>query len=228
MVGPRWSPRRQRVLLASRAGLTAELSVWCAQNDRAPKVWVQASAIGYYGARAPNEALVETSAPGKGFMAELCAQWEAAAKPFAGSSTRQVVLRLGVVLGHGGALAPLLLPVRLGLGGRLGSGQQMMSWIHLHDVLQLIAHSLFNSSYSGTYNAVAPQPLSQAEFVSTACALLRRPQWLHLPAAPIRLLAGEMAELFVDGQKVLPQRLLEQSFEFKFPSMHSALSDLLE
>lgn len=226
VVGPRWSARRQQQLLASRVGTTQALVDWLAKAQHKPAVWLQASAIGFYGVRDAAETLAEDSAQGTGFMATLCAQWEAAAQTAGAYGTRQVVLRLGLVFGPGGALMPLLLPFRVGLGGRMGSGRQIMSWIHRDDVLQLVARALHDPQMQGIYNAVAPDAASQAVFARTAGQLLGRPVWFHVPAFPIRWLLGEMAELFVDGQRVAPARLVKAGFVFRFPTLDSALRDL--
>ncbi len=232
VVGWPWSKVRKRVLLSSRVGTTQGMLAAFANaptsglESRAPGVWIQASAIGYYGVRAPAETLTEASLPGTGFMSELCREWEASALPAADMGARQVVLRLGVVWGKGGALPPLLLPIRLGLGGRLGSGQQAVSWIHLQDVLRLMARGLSIPAMRGTYNAVAPEPVSQADFVAQAAQVLHRPNWLPLPAKPLRWALGEMAQIFVDGQRVVPERLLAEGFEFDFPNAATALRDL--
>lgn len=226
VAGPRWTAGRQAQLLASRINTTEALIDWLQRAQHKPAVWLQASAIGYYGVRAASEILNEDSRMGAGFMADLCARWEASALPVNALGVRQVVMRLGVVFGPGGALLPLLLPHRFGLGGRLGSGEQVLSWIHRDDVLQLIARALDDATMSGTYNLVAPNAVSQAEFAVMAGAVLERPVWLHLPAAPIRLLAGEMAQLFVDGQRVLPERLLQAGYCFRYPTLEGALRDL--
>jgi len=226
VAGPRWTARRQAQLLASRVGTTEALLRWMKQARHKPALWIQASAIGYYGVRESSQRLDETSDKGAGFMAELCARWEAAASPASQFGTRQVVLRLGVVFGPGGALTPLLMPLRLGMGGRMGDGQQVISWVHRDDVLQVMARAMADPSMQGTYNMVAPEPVSQAEFAATAGKLLKRPVWLHVPAAPVRALAGEMAELFFDGQRVLPARLEQSGYRFNYPTLDSALRDL--
>lgn len=226
VVGWPWTKRRQKVLLASRAGTTRSVLKTLTQAARLPKVWVQASAIGFYGVRPPSERLTESSRPGVGFMSKLCQRWEESADPVNLVNRRLVTLRLGVVWGQGGALPPLLMPIRLGFGGRIGGGSQMVSWIHLQDVLRLVARCLADTSMTGVYNAVAPEPISQAQFVQTAAAVLRRPNWFPLPAAPMRWVMGEMAEIFVDGQQVVPQRLITQGFTFDFPTAQSALRDL--
>ena len=226
VVGWPWTKSRQQVLLASRAGTTRSVVKTLTQVNRLPRVWVQASAIGFYGVRPPSERLTETSRPGVGFMAKLCQRWEESANPVSLVSRRLVTLRLGVVWGKGGALPPLLMPFRLGFGGRIGSGSQMVSWIHLQDVLRLVARCLTDTSMAGVYNTVAPDSISQAQFAKTAAAVLHRPSWFPLPAAPMRWVLGEMAEIFVDGQQVVPQRLVSQGFHFDFPTAQSALLDL--
>jgi uncharacterized protein (TIGR01777 family) len=226
VAGPRWTPARQKQLLASREGVSQTLVAWLNTARHKPQVWVQASAIGYYGVRSPQELLSEESPAGRGFMAELCSRWEVANQPVTDAGVRQVVMRLGVVFGPGGALRPLLLPHRFGMGGRVGSGAQVISWIHRDDVLQVIARALHDTSMRGVYNLVAPNAISQSEFAATAGKVLNRPVWLHLPAALFRLLAGEMAELFVDGQHVTPTRLIEAGYVFRFPQLEDALRDL--
>lgn len=227
VLGPRWSPRRQAQLLASRVGVTEALVQWLGQARHKPTIWIQASAIGYYGVRDPAEGLDERSTAGGGFMSALCRRWEAAADPVQGAGVRQVVLRLGVVFGPGGgALPPMLLPHYVGLGGRLGNGRQMMSWIHREDVLRIMARALHDTGMQGIYNTVAPEPVSQADFARCVGRVLHRPVWLHLPAAPLRWAAGEMAQLLLDGQRVLPARLLDAGFEFRFPALEPALRNL--
>lgn len=225
VVGPRWSGSRKARLLQSRVGTTEALLGWARRVVRPPAVWVQASAIGFYGVRDPDEVLSEESSAGAGFMTELCVKWEQAAAQAGGLGIRQVVLRLGLVFGPGGALAALLMPVRFGAGARLGSGRQVMSWVHRDDVLRLIARALDDVAMQGVYNAVAPETVSQQEFISTAGKVLNRPVFLWVPAAPLRLLGGEMASLFVDGQCVRPSRLIRDGFEFRHPTLVSALSD---
>jgi hypothetical protein len=224
VVGPPWTAGRKAVLLKSRVGTTASLNAWLARTKTKPALWIQASAIGFYGVRPPDEILTESSAHGGGFMAKLCIDWEAEAAKACASGIRQVVLRLGVVFGPGGALPPLLLPHRFGLGGRMGDGKQMMSWIHRDDVLRLIARAASSPSMQGIYNAVAPDTISQGAFAKAAGAALHRPVWLPLPAWPLRLLMGDMAQLFVDGQHVVPRRLQAEGFTFRFPTVAGALA----
>ncbi|WP_265535099.1 TIGR01777 family oxidoreductase [Pseudomonas saponiphila] len=226
VAGPRWSTKRQAQLLASRVGTTEALLNWLQHARHKPQLWIQASAIGFYGVRDASQSLDENAERGEGFMADLCARWESSAEPATRFGVRQVVLRLGIVFGPGGALKPLLLPFHFGFGGRMGDGQQIMSWVHRDDVLQVMARAINDTSLSGTYNMVAPDAVSQGTFAATVGKILKRPVWLHVPAAPVRALAGEMAELFFDGQKVVPARLLQAGYRFRYPTLDAALRDL--
>jgi hypothetical protein len=226
VVGARWSAKRKAQLLASRMGTTQKLVNWFAKAKTCPATWIQASAIGFYGVRPASEILTEDSSRGEGFMAELCASWESAAVAAETLGARYVCLRFGLVFGPGGALPSLLLPYRFGFGGRLGDGQQMMSWIHRDDLLKIVAETMNNDSLRGIYNAVAPESVTQAQFAKTVGQVLIRPVWLHTPASLIRWLAGEMAQLFVDGQNVTPKRLVDCGFQFRYPTLVSAIRDL--
>ncbi|MDQ2186687.1 TIGR01777 family oxidoreductase [Alcaligenaceae bacterium A4P071] len=226
VVGPPWSKRRKSVLMHSRVGTTRALIEWLGRTAQKPAVWVQASAIGVYGVRDPEEVLSEDSAVGNGFMSELCVAWEAAARAAVPLGVRQVVLRFSLVFGPGGSLPFMLMPYRLGLGGRLGSGRQMLSWVHLDDVLAVIGRAIDQPEMTGVYNMVAPQPVHQSDFAATAGRVLNRPTWLSLPAAPLRMLAGEMGQLFLDGQRVMPTRLQREGYAFKHPTLEGTLRDL--
>lgn len=223
IAGGRWTARRKAALLQSRIGTTEALIAWLGRARQRPAVLINASAIGYYGNRLDGAPVDESTGPQDEFMSTLCQRWEAAAARVDALDVRRVVLRFGVVFGAGGALPMLLLPFRMFAGGRMGNGTQVMSWIHRDDVLALIARALADPQYKGAYNAVAPDAQPQAEFARLAGQVLRRPVWLHLPAWPIRLLAGEMAELFVGGQRVVPQRLLAAGFRFRYSTLRDAL-----
>lgn len=227
VVGPRWSDRRKAALLASRVETTEALLDWLSRAHHRPTVWVQASAIGYYGVRSADEKLSEAASRGSGFMSDLCANWESLAANAQRYGVRQVNLRLGLVFGPGGALPPLLLPHYFCCGGKLGDGRQIMSWIHRDDVLSLIAKALCDDTMQGPYNAVAPDALPQAEFARRVGRLLHRPVWFHVPVSLIRWLAGEMAQLFVDGQWVVPERLQAAGFVYAYPALDDALRDLV-
>lgn len=226
IAGGPWRPKRKAQLLASRIGTTDALIAWLGQARHQPALWIQASAIGFYGVRDASERLDESASAGDGFMAELCVSWEKSAQPVAEQGIRQVVMRLGVVFGPGGALLPLLLPFRLGFGGRMGDGKQIMSWVHRDDVMQIMGRAFTDVTMSGIYNVVAPEAISQGEFANKAGRILKRPVWLHVPAAPVRAVAGEMAQLFFDGQRVVPDRLTQAGYTFHYPTVDSALRDV--
>jgi uncharacterized protein len=227
VVGWPWTGARKQVLWHSRIDTIRTLEAWLQAHPQPGLTWIQASAIGYYGVRAPGERLTEQSTAGQGFMSTLCQDVEQAAQKAADTAhARCVILRLGLVLGRGGALPALMAPHRVALGATLGSGDQVMSWIHLDDVLRVFERAVQDTAMQGIYNAVAPHPLSQREFAQVAAQTLGRPQWLRLPIAPVRLLLGEMAQLLVDGQQVVPERLQQAGFEFRFSRMQEALKDL--
>lgn len=220
-----WTKHRREVLRGSRIAFTERLVQSLAAAPRAPSVWVQASAVGYYGMSHSDSAMAEENDPAEDFGARMCRDWEAAAAPVTVKGTRLCAMRMGVVLGHGGALPGLLLPIRLGLGGPLGEGAQPFPWIHIDDVTAFVLACLEDSSMQGAYNLVAPEQHTQASFTRAACEVLRRPFWLPAPAFPLRLL-GEVSQLFLDGRRIVPRRLLEASWHWRHPALKGALSEL--
>ncbi|MBI2491181.1 MAG: TIGR01777 family protein [Candidatus Rokubacteria bacterium] len=220
----RWTLERKRRILESRTLPTRLLAETCARLPRPPRVLVSASATGYYGDRG-DETLTEASAPGSGFLAEVCRAWEAATEPAAARGVRVVSLRIGIALSsRGGALAKMLPPFRLGLGGPIGSGRQWTSWIALDDLIGAILHSLTTESLRGPVNAVAPHPVTNREFSRALGRVLRRPALLPLPAFAARLLLGEMAdELLLASARVLPARLVASGYAFEYPELPAAL-----
>ena len=191
------------------------------------RTFVSASAIGYYGDRGA-EPLTEASAPGDDFLARLCREWEEAARPAADGGMRSVILRIGVVLHpEGGALGKMLPLFRAGLGGRFGSGEQYMSWVHRGDVVRLIRFVLENEHVSGPFNATAPEPVTNRAFTRALARSLGRPALLPVPAFALRAAMGEMASTVLGGQRVLPERALKSGFTFEYPALDQALSDLL-
>jgi len=193
-----------------------------------PRCFLSASAVGIYGDRG-DELLDEDSRPGQGFLAEVCQQWEAATAPAAHSGVRVVCLRFGVVLArHGGALATMLKPFRWGLGGRLGSGRQYMSWITLEDAVAAIMHLLESQSLHGPVNVVAPQPVTNRQFTAALATALRRPAILPVPAIALRIMLGEMADqLLLASARAVPRRLLESGYQFADPELLPALQRVL-
>ncbi|HEY6968870.1 MAG TPA: TIGR01777 family oxidoreductase, partial [Candidatus Angelobacter sp.] len=231
ILGPRWTSARRRKLVDSRVGTTRSLVAWIARATCKPRLMISASAVGYYGAQEPGDltALAETGASRRAFVSEICHHWEDAARTVTHHHVPLVVLRLGMVLGHQGALPLMRLPFLAGMGGRLGNGRQVISWIHIQDVLDAIAHIMANPnprSVEGVYNLTAPQPVTQFEFARTLARVLHRPSLLPMPAAVLRLILGEQAMILLEGQRVCPARLEKDRFRFHFPQLEPALRDL--
>jgi uncharacterized protein (TIGR01777 family) len=223
----RWTEARKKILWDSRVTLTAELVDRIAADEAKPAVLVSGSAVGYYGNR-DDTPLNEDATPADDFSHRLCAAWEQAALRAAECGVRVCLLRTGLVIGRdGGFLQRLLPPFRLGLGGPIGNGRQWMSWIHRDDHLALTQYLLEHTELSGAFNATAPNPVTNAEFSRGLGRLLHRPALLPLPAPLLRLAFGEMAELLLGGQRVLPQRLLQAGFQFRYPALEQALAEAL-
>ena len=225
----RWTATQKERILESRVRGTRLLSESLARVARPPRVWVSASATGYYGNRA-DEMMREESPPGSGFLPDVCIAWEAATKVAEARGIRVVHLRTGVVLSRsGGALAKMLPVFRMGAGGVIGSGRQYMSWIALDDVVGAIHHALTKDGLRGPVNAVAPAPVTNREFTKTLGRVLSRPALFPLPAFAARLALGEMAdELLLASQRAEPARLVASGYEFRFPDLEGALRHLLE
>ena len=224
VAGGRWTPARKEAIRESRRRGTALLAGALAQLERPPRVLLSASAIGYYGDRG-DEVLTEESRAGDGFLAEVCREWEAATSAARSAGVRVVTARFGIVLAAGGgALATMLRPFRLGLGGVVGSGRQYMSWIALDDVVGGLHHLLFADEVAGPVNATAPVPVTNAAFTRTLGRVLHRPTVVPLPAAGVRTLFGEMGEaLLLASQRVLPARLEAARMRFEHPQLEGAL-----
>lgn len=236
VLGPRWGQARRAALQESRAGLTRRLVAWIAAARHRPTLMLSGSAVGYYGIQDQDDpaALTEASPPQDIFMSRMCREWEEAAHGARAYGTTVACLRLAVVLGRdGGALPRLMLPIRLGLGGPLGSGRQQLSWVHLDDVLGAMAHlwrrqrDATDTVLAGAYNLSAPDPVAQRDFSRTAAALVHRPCVMPTPAWLMRALLGEQAQLLTEGQRVLPVRLLADGFTFRHPALRGALAGLL-
>lgn len=228
IAGSRWSARKKRAIRESRVQGTRLLAEALVGLDRPPSVFVGASAAGYYDERG-EEVLTEESAVGNGFRAEVAAEWEDAARPVRDAGIRLVHLRFGIVLDpRGGALKEMLLPAKLGLGGPLGSGKQWWSWIAMDDVLELALAALTDTSFSGPYNAVAPEPIRQADFARALGHALSRPSFVPTPAFALRLALGELADaLLLSSGRVVPARLLERGHRWRWPELEPALRAML-
>lgn len=229
IAGGRWTPARMARIRDSRVQGTRLLATTIAQLEHKPKVLVCASAVGFYGDRGDAE-VDESSAPGTGFLADVVQQWEAAARPAQDAGVRVVWLRFGIVLAvQGGALERMLLPFRLGLGGRLGSGKQWMPWIAVTDAVTAIEVALARNDMRGAYNVVAPQAVTNATFTRTLGKVLHRPTILPVPAFALRLALGRFAdEALLAGCKAIPKRLVEAGFRYKWPELEPALRHVLE
>jgi uncharacterized protein len=222
-----WTRSYKRRILESRVRGTSLLATSLAKLRQPPRVLVSASAIGYYGNRLASESLDETGSRGGGFLAEVVEQWESAAEPASRAGIRVVHPRFGLVLSkEGGALKPVLPVFYVGLGGRLGSGKQIWSWVALDDVVGSILH-LIDQSLSGPVNVTAPNPVSNAEFTKVLGQVLHRPTWLAVPEFLLRLIGGAAEELILFGARVVPRKLLESGYRFRYPQLRQALQAVL-
>jgi len=224
----RWTSEKKRAIFDSRVKGTTLLSQSLAKLSRPPGVFISASAIGYYGNRG-DELLTENSSPGDDFLAHVCQEWEKATTPAAEKGIRTVLTRFGIILDeHGGALAKMLTPFRLGVGGRIGSGKQWMSWIALDDVVSAIRFVMYDAAVNGPVNFVAPFPVTNAEFTKTLGSVLSRPTLLPMPAFSVRLAFGEMGDaLLLSGQRVEPAVLKARGYSSSWPRLELALRKLL-
>ena len=222
-VSQRWTKDVREKIRSSRVDGTRRLVD--AMRSNPPRVLVSASAVGYYGSRG-DELLTESSPPAENFLADVCAEWESEARKAEQFGVRVVCLRNGVVLGNGGALEKMLLPFKLGIGGRIGDGSQWMAWIHLEDVIGLIEYAL-SSSLKGAVNATAPNPVTNAEFTRELAAALHRPAIFPVPKFALNLLFGDMAQIIYASQRVIPEAALRAGYQFGFPNLKEASLDIL-
>jgi uncharacterized protein (TIGR01777 family) len=236
ILGPRWNAGRKEALRRSRVKLTRRVVEWIARAEHKPFLFLSASAIGYYGIQRIGDetALDEGAPPQPVFMSDLCREWEEAARAAAQYGVQVECMRFGLVLGMGGALPMMLLPILLGLGGKLGSGRQWLSWIHVDDIVRGIAHrwqQVARAGQPGTggfgaTNFTAPECVSQAAFSRTAARIWHRPSFMPTPGWPMRLALGEQADLLLEGQRVVPARLEREGYRFRYPNLAEALQSL--
>ncbi len=225
----RWTNEKKSAIRDSRVLGTRHLTAALAQSEAKPRVLVCASAIGFYGNRG-DEILGEKSPIGRGFLPEVCSEWEEATRAASEAGIRTLNMRTGLVLSaRGGALAKMLTPFKLGLGGRLGSGKQWMSWIHIDDVVGAINHALDTESLSGPVNLVGPNPVRNAEFTKVLASVLRRPAIFPVPEFALRLAFGKQAaeEMFLASQRVQPGKLGTSGYTFRFRDLRAALENLV-
>ena len=236
ILGWRWTKSRKKILRESRIALTNSIVDWIKRADQKPKLMLSTSAIGYYGIQQHGDdtVLTEDSPAQDIFMSQLCQEWEAAAQTVSSYGVQVIRMRFGLVFGQQGALPMMLLPIKLGLGGAMGSGKQWISWIHVHDILRAIAHLWQMQtrgdpklSHDGVINFTAPETVTQLTFSQTAAAILHRPCIIPTPSFPMRVALGEQADLLLEGQRVAPSQLLKAGFTFSYPDLNSAIKNLV-
>lgn len=226
IAGKRWSEEQKERLRASRIDATRALVSAIAKAQVKPKFLLNASAVGYYGAHG-DETLTEASPPGSDFLSRLCVDWEAEARKAENHGLRVAAVRTGIVLGKGqGALAKMVPPFKMFAGGPLGSGKQYMPWIHIEDEIGLLLFLSENEKARGAFNATAPNPVTMEEFAKALGAVLNRPSWVSVPPSALALIAGEMADMLLTGQRALPQAATQLGYVFKYPTIGAALQSL--
>lgn len=223
----RWSDEQKKLIRDSRVVTTRNLIDGLRSVQSKPGVLVNGSAVGYYGNRG-DEILEETASPGRGFMSDVCQEWEIEAQRATDIGIRAVQVRTGVVLSNeGGALKKMLLPFKLGIGGRLGSGKQWFPWIHIDDIAGLFRHAVINSPVTGPLNGVSPSPVTNAEFTRELAHALHRPAFLPVPESALKVLLGEMSEVLFDSQRAVPAKAIAAGYKFVQPDLSAALKELL-
>ena len=230
IAGRRWTPEYKRAIQESRVKGTAHLCRTLAQLKQPPRVLVCASAIGYYGNQASDAPVDESAPAGQGFLSDVCRQWEQAAQPAESRGIRVVYARFGVVLSpQGGALGKMLPIFKCGLGGPLGGGRQIMSWVALDEIPYLVSYLIDRPPIRGTVNCVSPSAVSNREFTDILGRVIRRPVIFPVPGFGIKLLFGKMGEeLLLGGARVVPRRLLENGYSFQYPDLEKALENILK
>ncbi|WP_424095875.1 thylakoid membrane protein ThyD [Moorena producens] len=223
----RWTPARKQEILNSRQLGTQKIVEAIALADPKPTVLVNASAIGYYGT-SETVTFDETSPAGDDFLAEVCQAWEGEAQKVKEADVRLVILRIGIVLGNGGALAKMIPPFQMFAGGPIGTGRQWFSWIHRDDLVNLIIAALTRPDMEGIFNATAPNPVLMSELCNAIGEVLNRPSWLPVPSVALEALLGEGATVVLEGQQVLPKRSTSYGWEYQYPTVKQALVDILK
>jgi uncharacterized protein len=222
----RWTSERKQEISESRKLGTRKIVEAIAQADPKPAVLINSSAIGYYGT-SETATFEESAKPGSDFLAQVCQDWEYEAERVKSAGVRLVILRTGIVLGMGGAIAKMLLPFRMFAGGPIGSGRQWFSWIHRDDLVSLILQALTQTDMAGTYNATAPNPVRMAELCQALGQVMHRPSWLPVPDFALEALLGDGAQVVLQGQQVLPKRTESSGFKFAYPTVKPALEEIL-
>lgn len=228
VVAQRWSDAKKKEIVDSRVGSTERLVEAIGRATHRPQVLVSASATGYYGARDPNEELDEASEPGKGFLSELVVQWEGAAKKAEEHGVRPVMLRIGVVFGKGGGALKQMVPAfKLFVGGPIGDGKQIYSWVHIDDVVGMILMAIDDDRVTGPVNATSPYPATAGEVAKAIGVTLNRPSFFKVPKGIASAMLGEAAEIVTESQRVVPRRAIELGYEFRYARLMPALESIL-
>ncbi len=224
----RWTKKRKQILMDSRIKTTEQLIAFINKAQQKPSVLISGSAVGYYGNQGSTILTEKSKAIDNGFAHQLCARWETSALKARNLGVRVCILRTGLVIGNdGGFLAKMLPAFKLGLGGKIGNGQQWMSWIHRSDLIQIIDTMLNSTTMEGIYNGTAPHPVTNQEFTKCLANQLHRPAIVPAPAFILKLMLGEMADLLLGGQRAIPARLQDINFQFHFNTLDEALNDVL-
>lgn len=224
----RWNKEKKQRILRSRVDGTRRIVETFADLEKPPATLICASAIGFYGNQG-DTLLSESSLPGDDFLAEVCAAWESEAAKAEKLGIRVVQIRTGVVLGKdGGALPQMLLPFRLGAGGRIGSGKQYMSWIHIDDLVGIMLFAASNKTIKGPVNAVSPNPVTNSAFTHTLASTLHRPAFFNVPGCVLKMTLGEFAEVLLGSQRVMPEKITQAGYYFTHPELAAALQNLIE
>lgn len=226
IAGKRWSAAQKEILRSSRIDATKSLVNAIANAKVKPKFLINASAVGYYGPHG-EELVTESTGPGQDFLSRLCIEWEAEANKAASLGVRVALVRTGIVLAKGkGALAKMVPPFKMFVGGPLGWGQQWMPWIHIEDEIGLICFLIDNDGARGAFNASAPNPVTMAEFSKILGDVLNRPSWACVPPSVLALIVGEMADILINGQRIVPEAVLKLGYNFKYLNLADALRSL--
>lgn len=225
----RWSSDFKHKVKQSRLDITTNLVDWMATRERKPHTFISGSAVGYYGARTGEE-LPESAPAGNDdeFQVSLCKDWESAAERAQEQGIRTCLVRTGIVMGDNGALQQMLLPFKFGLGGKLGDGEQYFSWIHIQDHVRAVKHLIDNDSLTGPFNLTAPNPVTNQTLTKTLGKVLGRPTFMSVPGFALKIAMGEMANILLTGQRVVPHKLEESGFTFNYPELEQALTQILK
>jgi uncharacterized protein (TIGR01777 family) len=225
-IGQRWTDKAREQIILSRVITTSAIVTAINSGLLNPEVFINSSAVGYYGERG-DEPLDENESPGKDFLSEVCIKWEAEAYRVNNNTTRVITLRTGVVFGKEGVLKKLVLPYKFYSGGTLGPGHQWLSWIHIRDLARLVKYIIENKEIRGPVNAVSPSPVTMKDLGKTIGKVLGSPSWFHVPGFLLKTALGGMSDMLLHGQRAIPEKLMQSGFKFMFPDPGNALEDIL-